>query len=213
MDDKGLYSHSNEKKGIHVGDKKGGKLVGQFNKFGNPYDNGSIQLNESPSFVLGEIRRMIPVPFQGLMNMFQGEMDGFTTVTRGIGGAVSSENLKDPNDSKLSRIKLEAKNTKIILSGIQEKVQEMVKSKSDPLSIANAQSQYTKINTRKHIALEHLLGTIKKLENRSEDLSEENQKKSEDKINLLGKYVIRIDNAKDDKEVKVITDELVKKLE
>jgi hypothetical protein len=179
IDDKGLYARSIPKKGIHIGDPKGGRMTGEFTKYGKPYDTGAVQINEMPSFLLSEIRRMIPVPIQGITNMLQGEMDGFTAMTRGLGFNVSSEKMPNPNDIKVKAVEAEVKNTNIILSGIQEKANELYKSGADPLTISEQQQKFMKMNTFKHVVQERIIKDIKDAESDMKSYSTDPVKQAE----------------------------------
>jgi hypothetical protein len=77
---------------LGVTDSIAGPLTGQLTKEGKP--TGTIGYSQVPSFMLHQIRGVIPIPFQNILYAIMGEMDGFTAAIKSAGGMASSANVK-----------------------------------------------------------------------------------------------------------------------
>ena len=200
-DDKGVYQKSLPKKGIHAGDPKGGQLKLQTVKYGLPSDNGAVQMNEMPSFVMNELMGFLPVPLHNALNLTNGELDAFTTMTRGIGMNVSSEKMKDQDEIKYEIVDKKIKNSEAILKGIKERAIE-AKKKGDLGEMADMMTRYNNANTFKQQALSDYTATVKKLKREVEDAPDDKKDKIADVIDKYKKRVVEISKTDSDEKVK-----------
>ncbi len=84
-DNKGVYMTSSKKYGYRVGDEKGGKLTGQLTRWKRTGDYGSVKYEELPSFMLNNIRGLMPIPVQNGLSFALGEISAFDAVSHGVG--------------------------------------------------------------------------------------------------------------------------------
>ena len=89
-DDKGLYSTSNKKTGVRVGDPKGGKHKGQLVRWAAPGETNALSWEQMPSFMLETMRGSIPIIAQNALTYIEGETDGWQTLTTGLGIKMNS---------------------------------------------------------------------------------------------------------------------------
>jgi hypothetical protein len=83
FDDQGAYRTT--VKGQHKrGDPKGGKLKGQTVSYQSE-GRGSLDWEQSPSFLLSQARGVTPIQVQNLIGYLAGETDGFDALTKSLG--------------------------------------------------------------------------------------------------------------------------------
>lgn len=102
LDDKGLYKNKvkkviNGRREVvhHKGEEKGGQLKGHLTKqaYGVEDKAAPVNLPEIPSFVLDQVRGMMPTQIQNVWTWGTGESDGFSTVANSIGLGVNKVSI------------------------------------------------------------------------------------------------------------------------
>ena len=86
-DDKGVYL--TETKEHELGEPKGGKLTGEI-VTRRPGKEGPIGISQIPSYIISQLRGIMPIQVQYFLGWLQGEIEMFDAIGRSAGAHVSS---------------------------------------------------------------------------------------------------------------------------